>query len=231
MSQVALNATIGQLQGAVRNRLANEQAFKVRVYNEINLILARLRECAAAVASAPPGPASAAAVVNLNAEIAALQAEISNLQNNLLDENDVGDVTGTLARNAPNLRFDTQANMQRFTRAPPAYVNPGPREARPLASSSVQAAPGILGALSGLNPFASAPRPATGAVGPDGAQGAANGAGQPDGSGLAAPVSWGPEDDLDDDGYPSGPPAASIGGWTPKRKTPKRKPKKKSVRR
>ncbi len=208
MSQAALNATIGQLQGAVRNRLANEQAFKVRVYNEINLILARLRECAAAVASAPPGPASAAAVVNLNAEIAALQAEIANLQNNLLDENDVGDVTGTLARHAPNLRFDTQGNMQRFTRAPPAYVNPGPRAARPLASSSATAAPGLLGALSGLNPFGSAPRAATGAS-------------QPDGSGLAAPVSWGPDDDDE----------PSLGGWTPKRKTPKRKPKKKSVRR
>lgn len=226
MSQAELNRTITQLQGAVRNRLANEQSFKVRVYNEINLILARLSQCAAAVASAPPGPASAAAVVGLNTEIAALQAEIGNLQNTLLDENDVGDVTGTLARQAPNLRFDTDANMRRFTAAPPAYVNPGPRAARPLASSSAPAAPGILGALSGFRSSlglgsastapSDGPSPYLPRVEP------------------SAPDLWGPEDDLDDDGYPSGPPGprgASTGGWTPKRKTPKRKPKKKSVRR
>jgi len=197
MSQAALNATIGRLQGAVRARLANEEAFKVRVYDEINLILARLRECAVVVANAPPGPASAAAVVDLNREIAALTTEIGNLENPLLDENDVGDVTGTLARQAPNLRFDTQENMQRFARAPPAYVTPGPRAPRPLASSSV-AVPGVLGALSGPFRFGSPPRRPT------------------------EEEEFFPPENAEE---------GMDGGWTPKRKTPKRKPKKKSVRR
>jgi hypothetical protein len=291
MSRAALGATITQLQRAVQARIANEQAFKVRVYNELNASLARLRHCAVVAAAAPPGPAAAAALVDLNREIGLLQTEVGNLQNNLLDENDVDDVMNTVRREGPNIRFDTAANMQRFTRAPPPYVYPGPgRRARPLVAPPAPAS-GLLGSLGlgGLGGLggvfgsssASGSGSASGAVGSAGADGAdgADGAGRrrvgaigsadevdlgedgyPIGSGLPVdfnpgpgtdpfppppaypgpayngPGPWGPAGPAGPagprgPGGPGGDDRPRSGGWTPKRKTPKRKPKKKSVRR
>jgi hypothetical protein len=206
MSQAALNRTITQLQGAVQARIANEQAFKVRIYNEINTILARLRQCAVVAASAPPGPAASAALVDLNREIGLVQTEVGHLQNNLLDENDATDVMNTVRREAPNIRFDTAANMNRFARAPPPYVYPGPgRPPVPLAGPPASAS-GLLGALGLSGVFgsssASGSGSASGAVGSAGADGA-DGA---DGAGRRRVGAIGSADDVDlgEDGYPIG---------------------------
>lgn len=275
MSQAALGRTITQLQRAVQARIANEQAFKARIYNELNTILARLRHCAvaaAAAAIAPPGPASAAALVDLNREIGLIQTEVGNLENNLLDENDATDVLSTVRREAPNIRYDTQANMQRFARAPPPYVYPGPgRAPAPLLPVAPAPSAGLLGSLGLGGVFGSSSGAATGRVGSvdgsaeDGSVDPARGERRLP---RVAPVGdlWTDDDDLDAEGYPAGsgpggpggsgpslgpggsggpgifpftgppPPypglnGSSSGGWTPKRKTPKRKPKKKSVRR
>jgi len=216
MSRADLDQTVGRLRNAVRDRLTNEERFKNQVYDRINRLLAGLNECAGAISSAPSADARSSAVGDLSRQIREITNEIGNLQRNPLAEDDVNYVTGTLGTEARNdtLKWTSPAEKGAFR--PPAYVN-GP-------GASVGPPPSYPGPPSGASP---------GPFGPSSYSLASRGRDVVDGRVVRVPRENSPGSS------PAPSPASnwldifrgSSGGWSPKRKTPRRSPKKKTYRR
>jgi hypothetical protein len=236
MSRADLDQTVGRLRNAVRGRLANEEIFKNQVYDRINRLLAGLNECAGAISSAPSDDARSSAVGDLSRQIREITNEIGNLQRNPLAEADVNYVTGTLGTEArnDNLKWTSPAEKGAFR--PPAYVNGS--------GASVDPPPPYPGLPSGASPGPSpgaspgpSPGPSTGSstgssrspLGPSPYSLASRGREVVDGRVVRVPRG----------NSPGSSPASnwlnifrsSSGGWSPRRKTPRRSPKKKTYRR
>jgi hypothetical protein len=226
MSRADLDQTVGRLRTAVRDRLTNEERFKNQVYDRINRLLAGLNECAGAISSAPSAAARSSAVGDLSRQIREITSEIDNLQRNPLAEADVNYVTGTLGAEARNDTLKWTSPVEKGAFRPPAYVNgpgasvgPPPPYPGPAFASS---------ASSGPSPGPSS-SPSPGPLGPSSYSLASRGRDVVDGQVVRVPRG----------NSPGSSPASnwldifrgSSGGWSPKRKTPRRSPKKKTYRR
>jgi hypothetical protein len=209
MSTAALDATLQTLNQSVTNRLADEDRFKREVYDKINQLLAGLNVCASAVASAPSNPARAAAVVDLTAQVRALNQEVARLQANRLTGADSDYVTQPLRTEANNqtVKWDTLANKNAFVppdyRGGPSVGPPPPYPGRPGSAPSSSASSGF--------PFSFPSLPSLPSFSP------------PRSDGITPIV---PVRGIDD-------PRNRRGGWTPRRtprRTPRHTPKKKTYR-
>jgi len=246
MATDGLNASLRTLNQAVTARIANDERFKQDIYDTINRILGRLNVCADAVSSAPSAPARAAAGVDLSRQVEALNAEIRRLQEIRLNGADVTYLTNPLnvEAQANNLKWNTNQVKRAFR--PPAYtpgsgasIAPPPYPGRP-GSGPGPGGPGSGGISSGpssgassgstswspFNLFSSSSTPASvpsSSASPSSSPAFPGYQGSPFVTGASL-------DDLTNTNA-DGDPRPLVGGWSPRRKTPRRSPKKKTYRR
>lgn len=271
MATVALDASLQTLRQSVTDRLADEDRFKREVYNKINQILARLNTCATSLLSSS-GPVRAAAAVDLTAQVALLNAEVTRLQNNRLTGIDSDYVTQPLRAEAnnDNLKWDTDASRIGFT--PPPYASsPGPgssggpgsggpglgarSSSSPFGPSTSSVTPGVPGASSSPSswggPFAgftfgSSPTSSSSPLGSSNRPRSSTSLFDDEVETPLRPLTGAPRPARLDPNLTASDPFASaighssgsaeethgrFGGWSPKRKTPKRTPRKKTYRR
>jgi hypothetical protein len=224
MTTTQLDASLQSLNQAVTNRLADENRFKREVYDKINQIISQLNVCAEAVASASSSPARAAAVEDLSTQLRALNAEVSRLQVNRLTGADSDYVTQPLRAEANNntLKWGTNANKVAFS--PPDYnsgpaVGPPPPYRGPGGLGSWPSGRPVPSAMSSSGPSSSASSPSSFSF-PSFPSLPSFPSTSAKAQGVTPIV---PTRGTNDPRYRA--------GWSPKRKTPKRSPKKKTYRR
>ena len=245
MATVGLDASLTRLNQAVTARIANDERFKNDIYDTINRILRRLSVCADAVASAPSAPARAAAGVDLSRQVERLNAEIRRLQERQLNQADVTYLTNPLnvEATANNLKWNTDTVKRAFrppdytpgsgaSIAPPPYPGPpgsgpgGPGSGGISSGSSTGASSGSSSWLpSFLSSSSSSPASVPSSSASPSSSPAVAFPGYV-GSPFVTGTSLNDLTNTDADGDPR-----RYGGWSPRRKTPRRSPKKKTYRR
>jgi hypothetical protein len=243
MATDGLNASLTRLNQAVTARIANDERFKQNIYDTINRILTRLNVCADAVASAPSASARAAAGVDLSRQVERLNAEIRRLQERQLNQADVTYLTNPLdvEARANNLKWNTNPIKRAFrpppytpgsgsSIAPPPY--PGPPGSGP-GSGGISSGPSSgasSGSSSWLPSFLSSSSSTPASVPSSSASPSSSPAVAFPGYSGSPFVTGSSLNDLTNTG-PNGDPRPYVGGWSPRRKTPRRSPKKKTYRR